>query len=440
MLGGVIMSNLCKGKHLRIEDRLIIEYGLDENYALKEIAERVGKDPTTVSKEIKRNRFLKTSKRKEHDIKPCMHRRNCTKINLCNSNCGKQCKKCTFVNCYRVCKDYSIQQCSKLSRYPYVCNGCNKVTTCTAEKSYYKAKVAESKYKEILISSREGLNITSRDLKKIDDIISPLIFKGQSISHIFTHHKHELNCSERTLYYYFDKNVFTARNIDLPRKVKYKPRKKNSFFTIKNATDKVNRTFNDFVKYIEENPGVQVVEMDTVHGTRSGKVLLTFQFRSCSLMLAFIIDSCSQAAVKEAVDKLYAILGHETFSQSFPVILTDNGSEFTNPLALELNSNGVQRTKIFYCNPMASYQKPHVEKNHEYIRYILPKGRSFNDLTQEEITLMMNHINSTARASLNGNTPFKLAQMLLDNSLLEKLSLKHIPADEVHLKPALLKK
>ena len=86
---------------------------------------------------------------------------------------------------------------------------------------------------------------------------------------------------------------------------------------------------------------------------------------------------------------------------------------------------------------MASYQKPHVEKNHEYIRYILPKGRSFNDLTQEEITLMMNHINSTARASLNGNTPFKLAQMLLDNSLLEKLSLKHIPADEVHLKPAL---
>lgn len=157
-------------------------------------------------------------------------------------------------------------------------------------------------------------------------------------------------------------------------------------------------------------------------------------------MLAFIIDSCSQVAVKEAVDKLYAILGHETFSQSFPVILTDNGSEFTNPLALELNSNGVQRTKIFYCNPMASYQKPHVEKNHEYIRYILLKGRSFNDLTQEEITLMMNHINSTARASLNGNTPFKLAQMLLDNSLLEKLSLKHIPADEVHLKPALLKK
>ena len=434
------MSNLCKGKHLRIADRLIIEYGLDQNYALKEIAERVKKDPTTISKEIKRNKFLKTSKLKKHDIKPCKHRKSCLKINLCNSNCGKQCKKCTFINCYRFCKDYSINQCSKLNRYPYVCNGCNKVTTCTAEKSYYKAKVAESKYKEILVSSREGLNITSKDLKRIDDIISPLIFKGQSISHIFTHHKHELNCSERTLYYYFDKNVFTARNIDLPRNVKYKPRKRSSLPVIKNAADKVNRTFNDFVKYIEENPGVQVVEMDTVHGTRSGKVLLTFQFRNCSLMIAFIIDSCSQAAVKEAIDKLYALLGHETFTRSFPVILTDNGSEFTKPEALEASPSGVQRTKIFYCNPMASYQKPHIKKNHEYIRYILPKGVSFDNCTQEDITLMMNHINSTARASLNGNTPFKLAQMLLNKSLLENLALKHIPADEVHLKPALLKK
>lgn len=180
--------------------------------------------------------------------------------------------------------------------------------------------------------------------------------------------------------------------------------------------------------------------MDTVHGTRSGKVLLTFMFRNCSLMLAFIIDSCSQVAVKNVIDQLYEVLGHEVFKNSFPVILTDNGSEFKNPEALELDSKGNQRIKIFYCNPMASYQKPHVEKNHEYIRYILPKGKSFNNRTQEDITLMMNHINSTARASLNGNTPFKLAQMLLDSSLLNKLSLKHIAADEVHLKPALFEK
>ncbi|MDU1824579.1 MULTISPECIES: helix-turn-helix domain-containing protein [Clostridium] len=64
------MSNkeLCKRKHLIIEDHLIIEYGLDQNYTLKEIAERVKKDPTTISKQIKRNRFLRTSKRKENDV------------------------------------------------------------------------------------------------------------------------------------------------------------------------------------------------------------------------------------------------------------------------------------------------------------------------------------------------------------------------------------
>jgi len=222
--------------------------------------------------------------------------------------------------------------------------------------------------------------------------------------------------------------------------VKYKPRKKSKLPVIKESTDRIGRTFNDFVKFIEDNPSAPVVEMDTVHSTRSGKVLLTFMFRNCSLMLAFIIDNCNQTDVKDVIDKLYEVLGSEVFKGSFPVILTDNGSEFKNPEGLELDANGNQRTKIFYCNPMASYQKPHVEKNHEYIRYIIPKWKSFDNRTQEDITLMMNHINSTARTSLNGNTPFKLAQMLLDNSLIEKLSLKHIATDEVHLKPALSKK
>lgn len=226
----------------------------------------------------------------------------------------------------------------------------------------------------------------------------------------------------------------------MPRKVKYKPRKKSTTPVIKESADRVGRTFNDFVKFIENNPNLPVVEIDTVHGTRSGKVLLTFMFRNCSLMLAFIIDSCSQIAVKEVIDKLYAVLGQDVFKRSFPVILTDNGSEFKGPESFELDDEGNQRTKIFYCNPMASYQKPHVEKNHEYIRYVIPKGKSFDNRTQEDITLMMNHINSTARASLNGNTPFKLAQMLLDTSLLDKLSLEAIPADDVHLKPALFKK
>lgn len=301
------MSNkdLCKGKHLKIEDRLVIEYGLDQNYTLKEIAERVKNYPTTISKEIKRNRFIKVNKRKENDLQSCQHLKNCAKTNLCNNSCGKQYKKCRFINCYRSCNEYSTKKCTKLNRYPYVCNCCSTITTCTGEKIYYKAKVADVKYKELFVKSREDLNITSNDLKKMDKIISPLVLKVQSLAHIFTHHKNEINCCERILYYYFDKNAFTARNIDLPRKVKYKPRKKSISPTIKESTDRVVRTFNDFVKFIDDNPNLSVVEMDTVHGTRSGKVLLTFIFISCSLMLAFIIYSCSQIAVKYVIDKLY---------------------------------------------------------------------------------------------------------------------------------------
>ena len=436
------MSNnkLFKGKHLTIEDRILIEYSLDQNYSLKLISKKLEKDPTTISKEIKRNRLIKPSKKKEKDLLRCESRKNCTVKNICNSNCNKLCKKCNLINCYRICNEYSIKKCSKLNRFPYVCNGCDTVTTCTCEKNYYRAKVANARYKDLLISSREGLNITSKEVIKLDEIISPLIFKGQSIYHIFSHHKEEFNFSQRTLYSYLDKNVFKARNIDLPRKVKYKPRKKTTAPLIKEANYRISRTYNDFITFLEFNPNISVVEMDTVHGKQGGKVILTFFFRNCSLMIGVLINSCSKIHVKDAIDKIYEELGSEVFRNTFPVILTDNGSEFKNPKDLEFDKSGVQRTKIFYCNPMASYQKPHVEKNHEYIRYVTPKGKSLDNRTQEDITLMLNHINSAARASLNGNTPFKLAQMLLDNSLLTKLNLKHIPADEVHLKPALLKK
>lgn len=443
LLGGLIMSNYnsTKGKHLTMEDRIIIEYSLDQHYPLKLIAQKLEKDPTTISKEIKRNKTIKKSIRSEKDLLRCESRKDCTKTNLCTSNnCNKLCKKCSFINCYRVCSLYSIKTCYKLNRFPYVCNGCESITTCKVEKSFYKSKVANANYKDLLVSSRDGINITSDNLKEIDELISPLILKGQSLYHISTNHKEKLKLSQRTLYSYLDKNVFTARNIDLPRKVKYKPRKKNTLPKIKEQNYRVSRTYDDFIGFITENPNVNVVEMDTVHGTRSGKVMLTFLFRNCSLMIALLIDSCSQIHVKEAIDMIYEKLGSDTFKKSFPVILTDNGSEFKTPIELENGDDGEIRTRIFYCNPMASYQKPHVEKNHEYIRYVIPKGKCFDNKTQEDITLMINHINSAARASLNGNTPFKLAQMLLDKKLIETFNFKHIPSDEVHLKPALLKK
>ena len=426
-----------KGTHLAREERFYIEDALKVNYPLKKIAEYLGKDPTTISKEVKRNRI---SSMRLGSIKSigCAKRRKCTFKNLCSNTCNRLCKKCSTVNCYRSCPEYVPETCGRLDRFPHVCNGCEKKMGCRLEKQNYRARVANAKYKDTLSDTRKGIAMTPEELNQLDNLISPLIKKGQSIAHIYSHHSHEISCCERTLYTYVGEHLFTARNIDLPRKVRYKPRRKTNN-PPRNTTYRKGRTYDDFCAYIQENPGVPVVEMDTVYGSKGGKVLLTLFFRVCSLMVAFLLDECTQICVQSAINHIYAVIGSNDFKACFPVILTDNGAEFQAPELIEYDEYDNERTKVFYCDPMASYQKPHIEKNHEYIRYVLPKGQSFNHLTQEKVTLMINHINSTARTSLNRNTPIKLAQLLLKQSFLYALSLESINHDDVHLKPALLR-
>lgn len=432
----MLIKEKNKGKHLTIDDRTYIEEALDMDYPLKTIAEHLEKDPTTVSKEIKRNRIHKPNKMEFNG--GCNNKKKCSIKHLCNRTCKVFCKRCTHVNCYRHCKDFEPYICIRLKKYPHVCNGCMKKAGCRLDKYRYSAKHSEASYRDKLTKTREGVNLTSNELEHLDNLISPLIFKGQSLVHILTHHKDEIGCSERTLYNYFERNLFTAKNIDLPRKVRYKKRKKKKIDK-KDPSYRINRTYDDFKAFMEAFPDTDVVEMDTVHGGKSGKVLLTLFFTNCSLMVAILLDSCTQECVLQAINKIYDDIGPDVFQSSFPVILTDNGKEFMNPEAIEFDSKDMQRTRVFYCNPMASYQKPHLEKNHEYIRYILPKGKSFNFLTQEKATLMMNHINSIARKSLNHTTPFKKAFLKLDDTLLRALSLEEIHPDSVYLKSALLK-
>ncbi len=303
----------------------------------------------------------------------------------------------------------------------------------------YVSKFADDNYREILISSRQGINQCAEDIKKMDDLISPLIFKGQSISHIYSTHAEEIGCCRRTLYEYIDKRVFTARNLDLPRKVKYKVRKKNTDKKVSSKAYRTNRTYADFVVLLSDNPEIPVVEMDVVEGQKGGKVLLTLFFRNCSLMLAFLMEEKTQKCVINVLDTLSESLGVHIFKRLFPVILTDNGPEFQDPWSLECSKDGENRTKIYYCDSNCSWQKGRIEKNHEYIRYVVRKGKTFDLFSQEDITLLMNHINSTARDSLNGCSPYGLSLILLDNFLHKELALQAIEPDLVMLKPALLK-
>ena len=423
-------------KHLTLEDRNYIELALNQGMTFKEIAKFLSKDSTTISKEIKKHRLRKEPNRFNGCGNICKNRYSCRRKNVCGRNCNYLCFKCSRCNNY--CSDFQEDICLSLTQAPYVCNSCASKVACRLVKYYYRALPSYHQYKHTLSTSRQGINLNDDELCELDNIVSPLIKQGQSIAHIYQNHK--LKCSRSSLYNYIDQSLLSAKNLDLPRRVRYSAKRKNKRTTPKDTTIRKGRTYEDFEKYIQENLDTQVVEMDTVEGTKGGKLLLTMLFRSSKLMLAFILNDKTRNSVLKVFNYLESILGNELFKKIFPVILTDNGIEFSNPLSLEFNYDGIGRTKIFFCNPGASYQKGAIEKNHEFIRYVLPKGTSMNSLTQQDIDLMINHINSLTRPSLNNSTPYDLAQILLGKEVLKKLNLKKVPANEIQLNTKLLKK
>lgn len=423
-------------KHLTLEDRNYIEQALNQGMTFKEIAKFLSKDPTTIAKEIKKHRTRKEPSRFNGCGNICKNRYACRRKNVCGRNCNYLCFKCSRCNNY--CSDFQEDICISLTQAPYVCNSCASKGACRLVKYYYRALPSYQQYKHTLSTSRQGINLTDDELCELDNIVSPLIKQGQTIAHIYQNQN--LKCSRSSLYNYIDQSLLSAKNIDLPRRVRYPIKRKSKRTPPKDNTIRKGRTYEDFQNYLQDNPDTQVVEMDTVEGTKGGKVLLTMLFRSSKLMLAFILNDKTRDSVLKVFNYLESILGNDLFEKTFPVILTDNGVEFSNPLSLEFNYDGIGRTRIFFCNPGASYQKGAIEKNHEFIRYVIPKGTSMDNLTQQDIDLMINHINSLTRPSLNNATPYDLAQILLDKEVLKKLNLKKVAANEIQLKPKLLKK
>ena len=434
------MSKYIPGnqKHLTLEDRIYIENELNKGTSFKDIARFLCKDPTTISKEVKAHRLSDWyHKGTFYNAKNfCIHRYHCKKTNACGKIvlCGVKCASCP--TCNQTCKDFEKVRCSRLDKAPYVCNGCpERINHCTiAHKYTYNARFSERKYREKLSDSRAGINLTKHELRKKDRIISPLIEQGQSPYQIVTNHP-ELDLSVRTVYSYLDQGLFTARNVDLKRKVKFKPRKCHKT-QITNRTVFINRTYQDF-------QALQLpffAEMDTVHSSRdSKKTLLTFFFTREKLFLAFLMNRCTESAVRLVFDRLEKRLGTYEFISVFEYLLTDRGSEFGDPDALETGIDGMQRTSIYYCDPMRSGQKGGLEQAHTMLRMVLPKGISFEFLTQWDVNLITSHINSTPRESLGGRTPYSVALETMGEDVLNAFQLRPIAPDEVNLTPKLIR-
>ena len=397
---------------MTLSDRIAIEAGIYAKLNLKEIARKIHRTPRCVSEEIRRNSTIIAGLYPPG--KTCHYSCKCKRHGICGrKDCHYYCRSCKEFDCQSMCSAFTDKPCIRRSNPPYVCNICGNRRICQMERAYYIAQQADAMAKRRYAEARSKPQTDASELEALDALVSPLIQKGQPLTHIYAAHGDEIPVSQRTLYNYIDSGLLSVGNLDLRRKVGYRPRRKQKQESeaFLNQQFRADRTYQDFLAYMEKHPATAYVEMDTVKGCREqGKRWLT------------------------------AALGLETFRTLFPVILTDNGSEFKHTREMEYTVDGQRRTRLFYCDPQASWQKPHLEKNHEYIRYVLPRGKSFSPYTQDDIVLLLNHINSTRRGKLDGRTPFELADSSAFQALKEALGLKLIPADEVNLTPRLLKR
>ena len=377
---------MTKHKHLTLSDRNDVQLGLERGETFKAIAQLILKDPTTVSKEVKRNKQIRDS----------------TSNNL---------------------------PCPLLDKAPFVCNGCSKRRqNCGYQKIFYLAKQAQKQYEQTLVEAREGTPLNSQTFWDMDKIISEGVKKGQHIYHILK--THNLDVSSSTVYRHIRKGYLSIAPIDLARAVKFKERRKNNLPSIPKEAKK-GRSYEDFQNYLVLNQLDSWLEMDTVMGRMGGKVLLTFNLSFCNFIFARLLVN---KTALEVTKHLYDIKNtlHEAdkdFFQLFPVILTDNGGEFARVNDIEMDIRG--EIKLFFCDPNRSDQKGRIEKNHTLIRDILSKGTSFDNLTQEDINLVCSHVNSVKRAALNGKSAYELFAFTYGEEIPKLLGISKIPAEDV---------
>ena len=421
-------------KHLTYEQRVLIEDRLNHKISIRAIAKQLNKSPSTILREIQNHSVAISTSSND-----CASKRDCHFHHVCgDKNCTRKCYICLSL-CTRYCENYTKSSCSKLNVAPYLCNGCKSINFCVYDKNIYKSTEAQSQYINTLTSSRSGFDVTAEELDVINTLASPLIKNGLSPYHIKQTYPEELIVSEATLRRMIDKNILEARNVDLRDKVKRKPRNKAAHNISPLSITKVGHFYGDFLRYLDKND-VNIAEMDCVKGKKNEKAtLLTLTIPSLSFQLAFIMDSQTTEAVINTLNKIETSLGYELFNQIFPVILTDNGSEFADISGMETSCvTGKQRTKIFFCEPNRSDEKGSCENHHKMIRYIIPKGSSLECYTQADITLMMNHINSYKRKALFGLSAYNLAQNALPDDFFTLLGIEEIPADKIILRPSLI--
>lgn len=392
------MQKEKKNKHMTLQERTEIQQCLTKGMTFKAIAKRIGKDPTTVSREVR-----------QHAV---FHKNGFAKTN---------------------------ETCPLLMKAPFVCNGCAKRSHCGCiyPRRIYIAANAQNEYQTILVEAREGIPLNKEAFYLHEQIISDAVRSGQHVYHAI--HANELSVSKSTVYRHIQKGYYSISSLDLPRAVKFKPRRQHHPDYVPKGV-KIGRTFADYLGFMEKHPSFSIVEMDTLIGRPGGKVIMTFQFVNVDFMFGLLLDNKTAAEAASKITMLKGKLADNglSFGDFFPLLLTDNGGEFSSASAFENSLDGVKETVLFYCDPNAPYQKPHVENNHTLFRSIVPTGSSFDAFSQATVNLIFSHVNCVLRKQFNGRCAYEMFAFTYSEKLAHLLGISWIEPQNVIQSPLLL--
>ena len=339
---------------------------ITHNKKLCEIASILNLDPTSISKEVKRNRTL-----------------------------------------YKYGR--SSQECPLLTRWPYVCSNCNKrYTSCHLNQYKYDSKLAQDKADNNLINSRKGIDISSEEFKELDQIIKNGVDNDKSIYQIKVENSDKITKSLTTLYRYIDKDYLSTRKIDLPLAVTYKKRKyKSKYNYSENKIDRSNHTYLDYLSYIHKHPNTYVWQLDFLGSIKKdSKSILTLSLLNLQFTIIDIINLPNSSKIVSFFDKIEKKIGTNSFLDLFPVILTDRDPCFNDFDGICFSKiTGEERCKLFYCDPYVSNQKPNVENINKQLIKFFPKEKSVNNYSSKDIKEKNFTLLDTPLKSLDSYTP-----------------------------------
>lgn len=310
-------ETISKAAQLTLELRKEIEKGLRNRKPLKEIAPDIGEHCSTVSREIRNHYVTEQTGAFGQKFNKCVNRFACQHTHLWDADAcrSRKCRNCHLRLCRKSCPDFERQVCPERHKPPYACNGCTDRPGCALEKHICRAVLAQREADAVRSESRSGTHLTLKQIPHMRHVVVPCLKKGQSVHPIWASNKDSLMVGERTLCQMIENGPLSDCTLDLrqkvsrkPPKIRYKPQ--NHSYKADPAC-RQNRHYEEYEQYMRDHPGLPHVQMDTVEGGKGA-----------------------------------------------PVILTDNGAEFSDPAALrQILSQDSSEPEFFTVTPTAPLRK-----------------------------------------------------------------------------------